>query len=88
MSLINLFLSKKKHTALLAKQRLQIILSEKKKNDFNKIKYIQCLKKDIVAIIYRYIPLNPKKVIITYNKVDDNISKLEINVIISKNKKT
>ncbi|PPI88843.1 cell division topological specificity factor MinE [Candidatus Pantoea edessiphila] len=88
MSLINFFLPKKKYTASIAKERLQIIVAERRKNSsINNMMHLQDLKKDILEIVCRYVQIDPKTVIITLDKKENDISILELNVTIPDTKK-
>ncbi|MBK4765066.1 MAG: cell division topological specificity factor MinE [Pantoea sp. Brub] len=84
MIIFNFFLSKKKNTAAVAKERLQIITSEENRHSRIIPYYFPQLQKDIIDIICKYIKIDPKLVNIKLDKNIDNISTLELNIILSR----
>ncbi len=59
MALLDFFLSRKKSTASVAKERLQIIVAERRRGD-SEPHYLPDLKRDILAVICKYIQIDPK----------------------------
>ncbi len=57
MALLDFFLSRKKPTANIAKERLQIIVAERRRGD-SEPHYLPDLKRDILAVICKYIQID------------------------------
>ncbi|CAL4042985.1 Cell division topological specificity factor [Buchnera aphidicola (Tetraneura ulmi)] len=86
MSVLNLFLSLKKNSAFIAKKRLQIIVSNNRKNIIFEPDYLPNLKKEILLVISKYIKINnPKIISIKYKKEKKSITPIviKLNIIIS-----
>ncbi|NIH16811.1 MAG: cell division topological specificity factor MinE [Buchnera aphidicola (Periphyllus lyropictus)] len=83
MTLLDFFLFKKKKTAIIAKKRLKIIIAEQKKNT-KQPNYIPALKKEILKTICKYIKIDKKSITVEYDKKNNNISVLELNVKLPK----
>ncbi|BGI51014.1 MAG: cell division topological specificity factor MinE [Arsenophonus endosymbiont of Ceratovacuna japonica] len=79
MALLDFFLSKKKSTANIAKERLQIIVAERRRNNCEPI-YLTAMKKDILKVICNYVKIDPKMLTIQFEQKNDDISVLELNV--------
>ncbi|SET45152.1 cell division topological specificity factor MinE [Thorsellia anophelis] len=84
MSLINFFLSKKKNTANIAKERLQIIVAERRKAD-SAPAYLEEMKRDLLAVICKYVQIDPDMLHVGYEQKDDDISVLELNITLPEN---
>ncbi|QJC34425.1 cell division topological specificity factor MinE [Enterobacteriaceae endosymbiont of Donacia crassipes] len=87
MNIINFFLSRKRKTANIAKKRLQIIISEESKKGYIYPCYIIQLKKEILKVISKYTKINSKMINIEMDDKKNNISTLELNIILPKKKK-
>lgn len=81
MALLNFFLSRQKQTANIAKERLQIIVAEQRRGD-NEPPYLTDLKNDILAVICKYIQIAPEMLHVQFEQKEDDISVLELNVIL------
>ncbi|CDG48218.1 cell division topological specificity factor MinE [Serratia symbiotica] len=79
MALLDFFLSRKKQTANIAKERLQIIVAERRRGD-SEPPYLPDLKRDILAVICKYIQIDPEMLHVQFEQKDDDISVLELNV--------
>ncbi len=78
MSFFDYFKSKKKNTALIARERLQIIVAhERGKRD--QPDYLPQLQKEILDVIRKYVPIDEDMVQVQLDK-NDNCSVLELNV--------
>ena len=76
----------KKGTAKLAKDRLQIIVAHEH-SSFDTPAYLPDLEKEIVAVIRKYIDIASQDVKCEFtDKGDDDMSILEVNVVLPKNK--
>ncbi|MCC3703597.1 cell division topological specificity factor MinE [Rouxiella badensis] len=79
MALLDFFLSRKKSTANIAKERLQIIVAERRRGD-SEPAYLPDLKRDILAVICKYIQIDPEMLHVQFEQKGDDISVLELNV--------
>ncbi|CDL10990.1 Cell division topological specificity factor MinE [Klebsiella pneumoniae IS43] len=73
------FLSRKKNTANIAKERLQIIVAERRRGDAEP-HYLPQLRKDILEVICKYVQIDPEMVSVQLEQRDGDISILELNV--------
>lgn len=80
MSLLEFFKPAKKNSASLAKERLQIIVAERRSHDDPAPDYLPQLKEDILKVIGKYVAIDPSMVDLTFEHKDDDISVLELNV--------
>ena len=79
MALLDFFLSRKKNTANIANERLQIIVAERRRGD-SEPHYLPQLKRDILEVICRYVKIDPEMVTVQLDQKGDDISILELNV--------
>ncbi|RWR03791.1 cell division topological specificity factor MinE [[Pantoea] beijingensis] len=79
MALLDFFLSRKKSTANIAKERLQIIVAERRRGD-SEPHYLPQLKKDLLEVICKYVKIDPEMLSVKLDQKDDDISILELNV--------
>ncbi|MEC5318882.1 cell division topological specificity factor MinE [Brenneria populi subsp. brevivirga] len=79
MALLDFFLSRKKTTANIAKERLQIIVAERRRGD-SEPHYLPQLKRDILEVICKYVQIDPEMVNVQLEQKGDDISVLELNV--------
>ena len=79
MALLDFFLSRKKNTANIAKERLQIIVAERRRSDAEP-HYLPQLRKDILEVICKYVQIDPEMVTVQLEQKDGDISILELNV--------
>ncbi len=80
MSLLEFFRPQKKTSASLAKERLQIIVAERRSIDDPAPSYLPELKQDILKVISKYVNIDPDMVNLTFDHKVDDISVLELNV--------
>lgn len=78
MSLIDFFKAKKKSSASVAKERLQIIVAHER-TQRNQPDYLPQLQQDLLAVIRKYIPIADDMVQVSLDKNDD-CSVLELNI--------
>ncbi|QCI23328.1 cell division topological specificity factor MinE [Buchnera aphidicola] len=81
MALLDFFLSRKKSTANVAKERLQIIVAERRKKD-NEPNYLPELKQEILRVICKYVKVDPNMISVQLDQKGNDISILELNVTI------
>lgn len=79
MALLDFFLSRKKGTANIAKERLQIIVAERRRGD-SEPHYLPQMKRDILEVICKYVKIDPDMVKVHLDQQGDDISILELNV--------
>ncbi|UPQ88751.1 cell division topological specificity factor MinE [Vibrio sinaloensis] len=80
MSLLEFFRPQKKTSANLAKERLQIIVAERRSQSDPAPSYLPQLKEDILKVIGKYVAVDPSMVDLSFEHKDDDISVLELNV--------
>lgn len=80
MSLLSLFLGEKKKTASVAKERLQIILAhERAGRSNNQPDYLPALQRELMAVIAKYVKINPDDVRVNLERQDD-LEVLEVKI--------
>ncbi len=78
MNFLDYFRSKKKSTASVAKERLQIIVAhERSKKD--QPDYLPALQRDILQVISKYVSINDDMVAVTLDQNED-CAILELNI--------
>ncbi|ACT12979.1 cell division topological specificity factor MinE [Pectobacterium aroidearum] len=87
MALLDFFLSRKKTTANIAKERLQIIVAERRRGD-SEPHYLPQLKRDILEVICKYVQIDPEMVTVQLEQKGDDISVLELNVTLPEAEET
>ncbi|MCF7354429.1 MULTISPECIES: cell division topological specificity factor MinE [Vibrio] len=80
MSLLQFFRPKKKDTANLAKERLQIIVAERRNQGSANPSYLPQLKEDILQVLSKYVSVDPSMVNVSLEQGDDDLSVLELNI--------
>lgn len=84
MPLLDFFLSKKKPTANVAKERLQIIVAERRRGE-REPHYLPALKKELLEVICKYVQITPEMLTVQLEQKGDDISVLELNVTLPEN---
>lgn len=85
MALLEFFsVALKKTTANIAKERLQIIIAERRRGD-SEPHYLPQLKRDLLAVICKYVQIDPEMVSVQLEQKGDDISVLELNVTLPEN---
>ena len=79
-SFLSFLLGEKKKTASVAKERLQIILAHERTGNRNhKPDYLPQLQRDLVALICKYIKINPDDIKVNLER-QDNLDVLEVKI--------
>ncbi|MDX1451404.1 MAG: cell division topological specificity factor MinE [Oleiphilaceae bacterium] len=78
MSFLDYFKSKKKNTASIAKERLQIIVAHER-GQREQPDYLPQLQQEILDVIRKYVPIDQDQVQVQLDK-NENCSVLELNV--------
>ncbi|WP_434355879.1 cell division topological specificity factor MinE [Parasalinivibrio latis] len=86
MALLEFFKTKKKTSANIAKERLQIIVAERRQKDSPEPSYLPQMKQDILDVIRKYVEIGPEQVSVTLEQRDDDLSVLELNVTLPEDK--
>ncbi|QCI22771.1 cell division topological specificity factor MinE [Buchnera aphidicola] len=81
MALLDFFLSRKKNTANVAKERLQIIIAEQRRYN-DEPDYFPQLKREILSVICKYVNIEPNMVTVQLDQKNQDISILELNIIL------
>ena len=80
MSFLSFLLGEKKKTAGVAKERLQIILAhERSGRSAATPNYLPDLQRDLVAVIGKYIRINPEDIKVHLER-QDNLEVLEVKI--------
>ena len=81
MSLLSFLLGEKKRTASVAKERLQIILAHERsgRNPGGSPDYLPALQRDLVAVISRYVKIDPAHLKVNLERTD-NLDVLEVKI--------
>ncbi|CUX97398.1 cell division topological specificity factor MinE [Candidatus Hoaglandella endobia] len=79
--LLDFLLFRKKNTANIAKERLQIIVAERRKG-YHEPHYLPQLKLDLLEVICKYVKIDSNMLSIQLEQRDDEISILEFNVML------
>lgn len=81
MSIIEFFRPKKNNgTANLAKERLQIIVAQRRNHGSSTPSYLPQLQEEILQVIRKYVAIDPAMVNITLDQTEEDLSVLELNV--------
>jgi len=79
-SFLSFLLGEKKKTASVAKERLQIILAhERAGRNAGQPDYLPALQRDLVAVISKYIRIDPHDIKVHLEK-QDNLEVLEVKI--------
>lgn len=80
MSLLSLIFGEKKHTATVAKERLQLIIARERVGASGP-DFLPDLQNDLVAVISKYVPINPEDIKVALEK-QGNYEVLEVNIVL------
>ena len=78
MSFLDYFKTKKKNTASVAKERLQILIAHERTKR-NEPDYLPALQQELLEVIRKYVPIGEEDVQVQLDQNDD-CSVLELNV--------
>ena len=78
MSLLSFLLGEKKKTAIVAKERLQIILAHERRGAAQP-DYLPALQRELVAVIGKYIRIDPQDIKVQLER-QDNLDVLEVKI--------
>lgn len=80
MSLLSLIFGEKKHTAAVAKERLQLIIAHERVGP-SRPDFLPDLQKDLVAVISKYVKINPEDIKVALEK-QGNYEVIEVNIVL------
>ena len=86
MSFLDYFKGKRKPTASVAKERLQIILAREHATGHQEPDYLPALKQEILQVVCKYVSVDQSAIQVNFEK-DDNCEILELNVALPENQK-
>ena len=79
MGFLNFFLGEKKSSASVAKERLQLILAHERNGRTGSPDYLPQLQKELVAVISKYVAINPEDIVVTTERQGD-LDVLEVKI--------
>jgi cell division topological specificity factor len=80
MSLLSFLLGEKKKTAVVAKERLQIILAHERRDRSGRgPDYLAALQRELVAVISKYVSVRPDDIKVHLER-QDNLEVLEVKI--------
>lgn len=80
MSLLSLIFGEKKHTASVAKERLQLIIAHERVG-LSGPDFLPDLQKDLVAVISKYVKIDPEDIKVGLEK-HGNYEVIEVNIVL------
>lgn len=81
MAILDYILGRKKNTATLARERLQIILAHERQSCNKSRDYLPQLQQELIAVISKYISVNPDDIKVQLDR-NDNLDVLEVNIVL------
>jgi cell division topological specificity factor len=86
MGFLSFFIGEKKQTASVAKERLQLILAhERSGRNAPAADYLPQLQRELVAVISKYVKINPDDVIVSMER-QDNLEVLAVKIELPESK--
>ena len=79
MSIFNYLRKRNSPSASVAKERLQIIISHERAQRTTP-DYLPKLQEEIIAVISKYVPIDPNQVMVNLDRQNDNSAVLELNI--------
>ena len=81
MSILDYILGRKKNTAAVARERLQIILAHERQGLNKGPDYLPQLQQELVAVISKYIAVNLDDIKVQLDR-KDHVDVLEVNIVL------
>ena len=81
MSLLSLLFGNKPKTAVLAKERLQLIIAHERNGLSGKKEFLPEMQKELIAVISKYVSVNPDDIKVSLEK-QGNYEVLEVNIVL------
>ncbi len=79
MGFLSFCLGEKKQTASVAKERLQLILAHERNGRSHSPSYLPDLQKELVAVISKYVSINPDDIRVKLEHQDD-LEIIQVNI--------
>ena len=79
MSLLSFFLGNKKSSAKVARDRLQLILVNERRDDDDSPSYLPQLQKELVEVISKYVKINPNDIKVNLER-GESLEVLEVKI--------
>ena len=79
MSLLSFLPGEKKKTAVVAKERLQIILTHERRERGRGPDYLVAMQRELVAVISKYVSIKPDDIKVHLER-QDNLEVLEVKI--------
>ena len=83
-SLLSFLLGEKKKSASVAKERLQLVLAHERRGGRREPDYFPALQRDLVAVISKYVRIDPKDIKVNLEREDD-LDVLEVKIELPEN---
>ncbi|MDR0736472.1 MAG: cell division topological specificity factor MinE [Zoogloeaceae bacterium] len=80
-SLFSRLFRHKPRTADIARERLQLVIAHERNAQNNTPDFLPALQKDLVAVISRYVAVNPEDIKVSLER-EDNCEILEVNIML------
>ncbi|HFC0104676.1 TPA: cell division topological specificity factor MinE [Neisseria gonorrhoeae] len=86
MSLIELLFGRKQKTAIVARDRLQIIIAQERAQEGQTPDYLPTLRKELMEVLSKYVNVSLDNIRISQEK-QDGMDVLELNITLPEQKK-
>jgi cell division topological specificity factor len=80
MSLFSLIFGSKPKTAVIAKERLQLIIAHERNGSTSTPDFLPALQQELMAVISKYVSVNPDDIKVSIEK-QGNFEVLEVNIV-------
>ncbi|MBP6707829.1 MAG: cell division topological specificity factor MinE [Candidatus Accumulibacter sp.] len=80
MSLFSLIFGNKPKTAVIAKERLQLIIAHERRGGTSAPDFLPALQEELMAVISKYVSVNPEDIKVSLEK-QGNFEVLEVNIV-------
>ena len=87
MSLIERLFGKRQKSAVIARERLQIIIAQERNQTEgnNTPDYLPTLQRELMELLSKYVQVNPEDIRVTHEK-QDGMDVLEVNIVLPETK--
>jgi cell division topological specificity factor len=79
MSILSFLLGEKKKTALVAKERLQIILAHERTSRGTPADWLPALQRELVEVVSKYVRIDRRDIRVSFERQDD-LEVLEVKI--------
>lgn len=81
MSLLSLLFGNKPKSAVMAKERLQLIIAHERSGQTEKKDFLPEMQKELIAVISKYVAIDPNDIKVSLEK-QGNYEVLEVNIVL------